>query len=156
MTTTTTGCRRLLTSGTTVLALLLLILGTVLMHSVIGADEHAAHTGTAIGVSNGGHTTDEHAALGSFAGNAAAPTRATVPVLTAMGVGSAGPRELMCAGMGMACVIVIALFAWALHPVRAGGLLHLLARLIALAAQVPRRVAVPRPPSLTALQILRT
>ncbi len=36
-----------------------------------------------------------------------------------------------------------------------GGVLHLIARLLALADRLPRRIAAPKPPSLTALQIIR-
>jgi len=151
MTSSTSGIRRLLTTSTAVLALLLLVLGTVLMHSVIGHStaEHTMSSTTAMSV--------EHAHAHAHAeGLMAAASHSDVPVLTSMsGAGCDGLCGLMCSLMGMACIIVIALFAWAMLRPRTGGLLHLLARLIALAAHHARRVAVPRPPSLTALQIIR-
>ncbi len=46
----------------------------------------------------------------------------------------------MCSLMGMACALTIVLFGWVLLlRVRGGGVLHLLARLLALAAHVARR-----------------
>jgi len=149
MTTSMPGIRRLLTASTAVLALLLLVLGTVLMHSVVG------HTTAEHGMSaNAPSSTVDH--QHSAGGHADLASPVDVPVMTAVSdAGCGGLCELMCSLMGMACVIVIALFAWAMLRPRSGGLLHLLARLIALAAQLPHRVAVPRPPSLTALQIIR-
>ena len=149
MTSPTPGIRRLLITSTAVLALLLLVLGTVLMHSVIGHSTAEHGMGSSAAMST---LSNEHGAHG----HAAAVSHSDVPVMTAAADdGCAGICELMCSLMGMACVIVIALFTWAMLTARAGGLLHLLARLIALAAQLPRRIAVPRPPSLTALQIIR-
>ncbi|NUU28021.1 hypothetical protein HP467_07830 [Curtobacterium albidum] len=66
-----------------------------------------------------------------------------------------GLCALLCSLMGMACALTIALFTWALLRARTGGVLALLSRLLALAGRLPRRIAVPRPPSLTALQIIR-
>ncbi len=74
-------------------------------------------------------------------------------VLTDTGCDS-GLCALLCSLMGMACALTIALFTWALRA-RAGGVLALLSRLLALADRLPRSIAAPRPPSLTALQIIR-
>lgn len=170
---------RLVTTITAVLAMLLLVLGTILMHSTVGHDAHAAaSTGSA---SMAGHT--HHDAAAEAAGMAAigaAPSRAVVlaaastgprggvlaaastaprggvPTLTVLSpAGCGGLCELMCSLLGMACTIVLAVFAWVLLRRRCGGLLHLLARGLSLAAHRARALAPPRPPSLTALQIIR-
>jgi hypothetical protein len=75
-------------------------------------------------------------------------------VLTDAGCDS-GLCALMCSLMGMACALMIALFAWALLRARTGGVLALLSRLLALTDRLPRHIAAPKPPSLTALQIIR-
>ncbi|PCN46875.1 hypothetical protein Csp2054_14865 [Curtobacterium sp. 'Ferrero'] len=149
LTTTASPRRRLLLQATATLALLLLVGFTVLMHSMAGhaaGHEHpmAAPAATAEHslVAAAGH--DEHAA----------PVAAVMTVLTDAGCDS-GLCALMCSLMGMACALTIALFTWALLRVRTGGILYLLSRLLALADRLPRTIAPPRPPSLTALQIIR-
>jgi len=146
------GIRRLLTAGTAVLALLLLVLGAVLMHGVIGHSPTENSTSSAAALSDGhehGSDSRVHAS-----GARAQALYGETPVLTTVdSAGCDGLCGLMCSLMGMACIIVIALFAWTVLRPRAGGLLHLLPRLIALTTQLPRRVAVPRPPS--ALQVIR-
>jgi hypothetical protein len=126
--------------------LLLLVLGTVLMHSVMGHST-AEHT-----MSSTAGMSDSHAHADALM---VAASHSDGPVLTAVSdAGCDGLCGLMCSLMGMACIIVIALFAWVMLRPRTGEL-HLLARPIALAAHSARRVAAPRPPSLTALQIIR-
>ncbi|WXF92611.1 hypothetical protein WDV91_08520 [Curtobacterium flaccumfaciens pv. flaccumfaciens] len=86
-------------------------------------------------------------------GEHAAPAAAVLTVLTDAGCDS-GLCALMCSLMGMACALTIALFAWTLLRART-GVLALLSRLLALADRLPRHIAAPKPPSLTALQIIR-
>ncbi|MDP9736107.1 MULTISPECIES: hypothetical protein [unclassified Curtobacterium] len=147
--TTASPRRRLLLQPTATLALLLLVGFTVLMHSTAGhtaGHEHpmAAPAGTAEHSHVAAAGDDEHAA----------PVTAVMTVLTDTGCDSA-LCALMCSLMGMACALTVALFMWVLLRARTGGILYLIARLLALADRVPRRIAAPKPPSLTALQIIR-
>ncbi|MBT2502124.1 hypothetical protein [Curtobacterium sp. ISL-83] len=175
MTSSLPGLRRLLTASTAVLGLLLLVLGPMAMHSVMGqgtlerggmamTTTGHTHAGTAMDMTVHPHAgTPMDMAAHSHAGTAipasdhptAAVSHPDAPAMPAMPMGCDGLCGLLCSHTGMACLIVIVLFGWALLGPRPGGLLYLLARLVALASQVPRRVAVPRPPSLTALQIIR-
>ncbi|MCU0153740.1 MULTISPECIES: hypothetical protein [Curtobacterium] len=145
LTTANTTRRRLLLQATAVLALLLLVGFTVLMHSMLGHATTGEHAMTAM--------TAEHT-HSDAAEHAAAPAGAVVSVLSDAGC-DGGLCALMCSLMGMACALTIALFAWALLRTRNGGVLYVLARLLALGDRVARRVAAPKPPSLTALQIIR-
>ncbi len=149
LTTTTFPRRRLLLQATATLALLLLVGFTVLMHTMTGHTAGHEHSMTAPAVA-AEHT---HVATTSH-GEQASPATAAMSVLTDMGCDS-GLCALMCSLMGMACALTIALFTWALLRARAGGILALLSRLLALADRLPRRIAAPKPPSLTALQIIR-
>ncbi len=149
LTTTASPRRRLLLQTTAMLALLLLVGFTVLMHSMAGhtaAHEHstAAPTATA---EHGHVATAEH-------GEHAAPQTAMMTVLADAGC-DGGLCALMCSLMGMACALTITLFTWVLLRARTGGVLALLSRLLALAGRQPRRMAAPRPPSPTALQVIR-
>ncbi len=149
LTTTASPRRRLLLQAVATLALVLLVGFTVLMHSMAGhtaGHEHPMAAPAAIV----GHT---HAVRTSH-GEHAAPATAAMTVLTDAGC-DGGLCALLCSLMGMACALTIALFTWALLRARTGGVLALLSRLLALAGRLPRRIAVPRPPSLTALQIIR-
>ncbi|KTR02300.1 hypothetical protein [Curtobacterium luteum] len=150
LTTTASPRARLLLQATATLALLLLVGFTVLMHTMAGhtaSHEHSMAAPAAVSehshVAAAGH--DEHAV----------PVTAVLTVLTGVGCDS-GLCALMCSLMGMVCTLTIALFTWALLRARTGGILSLLARLLALADRLPRRIAAPQPPSLTALQISRT
>ncbi|WP_148286170.1 hypothetical protein [Curtobacterium sp. B8] len=149
LTTTTSPRRRLLLQATATLALLLLVGFTVLMHTMAGhtaGHEHSMAT-PAITAEHG------HGAAAGH-GEHVAPATAVLTVLTDAGCDS-GLCALMCSLMGMACALTIVLFTWALLRARTGGILALLARLLALADRLPRRIAAPRPPSLTALRIIR-
>lgn len=147
--TTASPRRRLLLQVTATLALLLLVGFTVLMHTMAGHVAGHEHPMAAPAV------TAEHThAVGTSHREHAAPAAAAMTVLTDAGCDS-GLCALMCSLMGMACALTIALFAWALLRARAGGVLALLSRLLALADRLPRRIAAPKPPSLTALQIIR-
>ena len=149
LTTATSPRRRLLLQATATLALLLLVGFTVLMHTMAGhtaGHEHSMAT-PAITAEHG------HVAAAGH-GEHVAPATAVLTVLTDAGCDS-GLCALMCSLMGMACALTIVLFTWALLRARTGGILALLARLLALADRLPRRIAAPRPPSLTALQIIR-
>ncbi|OII40417.1 hypothetical protein BIV02_06830 [Curtobacterium sp. MMLR14_014] len=148
LTTANTTRRRLLLQATAVLALLLLVGFTVLMHSMLGHATTGEHAMTAMTAE---HTHSDAAGHGA---DAAAPAGAVVSVLSDAGC-DGGLCALMCSLMGMACALTIALFAWALLRTRNGGVLYVLARLLALGDRVARRVAAPKPPSLTALQIIR-
>ncbi len=146
--TTASPRRRLLLQVTATLALLLLVGFTVLMHSMAGhtADhEHPMAAPT---------TSAEHSHVAVGHAEHPAPVTAVMTVLTDTGCDS-GLCSLMCSLMGMACALTVALFVWVLLRARAGGILYLLARLLALADRLPRRIAAPKPPSLTALQIIR-
>jgi len=149
LTTALTPRRRLLLQATAVLALLLLVGFTVLMHSMLGhgsSHDHAmAQPVTASAEQHPG--TDGHM-------HTAVPASTVMTVLSDAGC-DGGLCALMCSLMGMACALTIALSAWALLRARTGGILYVLARLLALADRVASRVAAPRPPSLTALQIIR-
>ncbi|MBT1621211.1 hypothetical protein KK101_00710 [Curtobacterium flaccumfaciens pv. oortii] len=149
LTTASTPRRRLLLQATAVLTLLLLVGFTVLMHSMLSRASSHDHTM----VTPRAASAEQHAATG-HATHAAAPASTVMTVLSDAGC-DGGLCALMCSLMGMACAVAIALFAWALLRARAGGILYLLARLLALADHVARRVAVPKPPSLSALQIIR-
>ncbi|PCN47732.1 hypothetical protein Csp2054_10175 [Curtobacterium sp. 'Ferrero'] len=149
MLTTATPRRRLLLQATATLALLLLVGFTVLMHSMAGHTAGHEHTmGSPASTAELGHV------AGPGHGEHAAPATTVMMILTDASCDS-GLCELMCSLMGMACALTIALFTWALLRVRTGGVLHLLSRLLALADRLPRTIAPPRPPSLTALQIIR-
>jgi hypothetical protein len=144
--------RRLLLQVTATLALLLLVGFTVLMHSMLGhttGSEHAMTTASSAMSAEHGHS-----APTGHAEHAAAPAGAAMTALSDAGC-DGGLCALMCSLMGMACALTIALFAWALLRARNGGVLYVLARLLALVDRVARRVATPKPPSLTALQIIR-
>lgn len=145
LTTTASPRRRLLLQVTATLALLLLVGFTVLMHTMAG-HEHPMAAPAA--------TTEHVHAVANRHGEHAAPAAAVLTVLTDAGCDS-GLCALMCSLMGMACALTIALFAWALVRARTGGVLALLSRLLALADRLPRHIAAPKPPSLTALQIIR-
>ena len=149
LTTTSTPRRRLLLQATAVLALLLLVGFTVLMHSMLGhASSHDHAMTTPVTASAKQHPgTDGHM-------HTAVPASTVMTVLSDAGC-DGGLCALMCSLMGMACALTIALFAWALLRARNGGILYVLTRLLALADRVASRVAAPRPPSLTALQIIR-
>jgi hypothetical protein len=149
--TTKASRRRLLLQVTATLALLLLVGFTVLMHSMLGhttGHEHAMNMSSSVAADH------PHGAVDGHAEHVAAPAGAVVTVLSDAGC-DGGLCGLMCSLMGMACALTIALFTWALLRARAGGVLYLLARLLALADRLPRRIAAPKPPSLTALQIIR-
>ncbi|MDM7889229.1 hypothetical protein QUG98_12295 [Curtobacterium sp. RHCJP20] len=149
LTTTASPRRRLLLQATATLALLLLVGFTVLMHTMAGHTASHGHPMSAPAV------TAKHSHVAAVGHDEhAAPTTAVMTVLTNSGC-DGGLCALMCSLMGMACALTIALFAWELLRARTGGVLALLSRLLALAGQLPRRIAAPRPPSLTALQIIR-
>jgi hypothetical protein len=149
LTTTATPRRRLLLQATATLALLLLVGFTVLMHTMAGHTDGHEHPMAAPAA-----TTEHVHAVGNRHGEHAAPAAAVLTVLTDAGCDS-GLCALMCSLMGMACALTIALFAWALLRARTGGVIALLSRLLALADRLPRHIAAPKPPSLTALQIIR-
>ncbi|WIB25706.1 hypothetical protein [Curtobacterium sp. MCSS17_015] len=150
LTTASTPRRRLLLQATAVLALLLLVGITVLMHSMLGHASSHDHAMTAPVTA----AAEQHHGAASDAEHAVAPAGPMMTVLSDAGC-DGGLCALMCSLMGMACALTIALFAWVLLRARSGGILYVLARLLALADPVARRVAVPRPPSLSALQIIR-
>lgn len=141
--------RRLLLQATATLVLLLLVGFTVLMHTMAGYTAGHEHPMAAAAVA----TQHSHVEVGGR-NKHVAPDTAVMTVLTDAGCDS-GLCALMCSLMGMACALTIALFMWALLRARTGGILCLLARLLALADRLPRHIAVPEPPSLTALQIIR-
>ncbi|WP_022906545.1 hypothetical protein [Curtobacterium sp. B18] len=152
---TTSPRRRLLLQVTATMALLLLIGFTVLMHTMAGHTADPEHPMTAPTAAM-----EHHPAAATSHTAATGHAQDVVPAVAVMNVLSdagcdGGLCALMCSLMGMACMLTIALFAWVLLRARSGGVLHLLARLLALAAHVARRVAAPRPPSLSALQIIR-
>lgn len=151
----TSSHRRLLLQVTATVALLLLVGFTVLMHTMAGhtADHEQPMTAPTAAM-------EHHPAAATSHTAAAGHTQDMVPAVAVRAVLSdagcdGGLCALMCSLMGMACMLTIALFAWVLLRARSGGVLHLLARLVALATHVARRIPVPRPPSLSALQILR-
>ncbi|MGU3411475.1 hypothetical protein ACLBWP_15310 [Microbacterium sp. M1A1_1b] len=149
--TTNAPHRRLLLQATATVALLLLVGFTVLMHSMLGhttGHEHAMTMSSSVAADQ------PHGAGDGHAEHVAAPAGAVMTVLSAAGC-DGGLCALMCSLMGMACALTIALFAWALLRARNGGVLYVLARLLALADRVARGIAAPKPPSLTALQIIR-
>ena len=150
LTTANTTRRRLLLQATAVLALLLLVGFTVLMHSMLGHATTGDHAMTAPSAMTAEHT---HSDAAGHDGHAAAPAGAVMSVLSDAGC-DGGLCALMCSLMGMACALTIALFAWTLLRART-GVLALLSRLLALADRLPRHIAAPKPPSLTALQIIR-
>ncbi|UWD84243.1 hypothetical protein NY057_08385 [Curtobacterium flaccumfaciens] len=149
LTATASPRRRLLLQVLATLALLLLVGFTVLMHTMAGHTAGHEHPMAAPAA-----TTEHVQAVGNRHGEHAAPAAAVLTVLTDAGCDS-GLCALMCSLMGMACALTIALFAWALLRARTGGVLALLSRLLALADRLPRHIAAPKPPSLTALQIIR-
>lgn len=150
MTTPPPTLRRVLTASTAVFAMLLLVLGTILVQSVSGRGCGHAGDGTVAASSAALHVTPmTTAAAHDHAGAARADATA------GSGDGGDGLCALVCALLGMACVIVVVLLASAVLRRRTGGLLHLLARRTATAALHARRVAEARPPSLTALQVIR-
>lgn len=149
LTTTASPRRRLLLQATATLALLLLVGFTVLMHTTAGHTAGHEHPMAAPA------TTAEHGHIEPAShADSVAPVAAVVTALTDAGC-DGSPCALVCSLMGMACALTIVLFAWALLRARTGGILALLARLLALTDRLPRRTAAPRPPSLTALQIIR-
>ncbi|WJX99624.1 hypothetical protein [Curtobacterium sp. 458] len=152
---TTSPRRRLLLQVTATMALLLLVGFTVLMHTMAGHTADPEHPMTAPTAAM-----EHHPAAATSHTAATGHAQDVVPAVAVMNVLSdagcdGGLCALMCSLMGMACMLTIALFAWVLLRARSGGVLHLLAQLLALAAHVARRVAAPRPPSLSALQIIR-
>lgn len=153
--TTASPRRRLLLQVTATLALLLLVGFTVLMHTMAGhtADpEHPMTAPTAAMEHHPAAATSHTAATGHA--QDVVPAVAVKNVLSDAGC-DGGLCALMCSLMGMACALTIALFAWALLRARTGGVIALLSRLLALADRLPRHIAAPKPPSLTALQIIR-
>jgi hypothetical protein len=141
--------RRLLVQATATMALLLLVGFTVLMHTMTGRVAGCEHSMVAPAAAA------EHVHFATTGHDAhAAPAAEATTVFSDAGC-DGGLCALMCSLMRMACALSIALFAWVLLRARTGGVLHLLARLLALALRLPRCIAVPRPPSLTALQIIR-
>ncbi|WP_242089686.1 hypothetical protein ACRQ4B_02765 [Curtobacterium sp. SP.BCo] len=151
----TSSRRRLLLQVTATVVLLLLVGFTVLMHTMAGHTADHEHPMTAPTAAMEHHPA---AATGHTAATGHAqdmvPAVAVMNVLSDAGC-DGGLCALMCSLMGMACALTIVLFGWVLLRVRSGGVLHLLARLLALAAHVARRIPVPRPPSRSALQIIR-
>ncbi|MCS5521450.1 hypothetical protein [Curtobacterium flaccumfaciens] len=151
LTTANTTRRRLLMQATAVLALLLLVGFTVLMHSMLGHATTGEHSMSATSSMTAEHT---HGGTAAHDTHAAGPAGSVMTVLSDGGC-DGGLCALMCSLMGMACALTITLFAWALLRARTGGVLYVLARLLALVDRVARRVATPKPPSLAALQIIR-
>ncbi len=149
LTTTASPRRRLLLQLTATLALLLLVGFTVLMHTMAG---HAA--GHEHPMAARAATVEHTHVVATDHGEHAAPAAAVMTVLSDAGC-DGGLCALMCSLMGMACALTIALFTWVLLRARTGGILALLSRLLAIADRVPRHIAAPKPPSLTALQIIR-
>ncbi|MDP4332412.1 hypothetical protein Q7F20_03445 [Curtobacterium sp. A7_M15] len=158
---TTSPRRRLLLQVTATVALLLLVGFTVLMHTMAGHAADHEHPMTAPTAAMEHHPTAATGPIAATGHTAAADdTEHAVPAIAAMAVLTdagcdGGLCALMCSLMDMTCMLMIVLFAWVLLRARSGGVLHLLARLLALAAHVARRIPVPRPPSLSALQIIR-
>ncbi|MBM7803339.1 hypothetical protein JOE58_002590 [Curtobacterium luteum] len=152
---TTSPRRRLRLQVTATVALLLLVGFTVVMHTMAGhtADHENPMTAPTAAIEHHPAAATSHTAAADDTEHAV-PAIAVMAVLTDAGC-DGGLCALMCSLMGMACMLTIALFAWVLLRARSGGVLHLLARLLALAAHVARRIAVPRPPSRSALQIIR-
>ncbi|WP_182066530.1 hypothetical protein [Curtobacterium sp. ME12] len=152
---TTSPRRRLLLQVTATVALLLLVGFTVLMHTMAGhtADHEHPMTAPTAAMEHHPAAATSHTVAADDAEHAV-PAIAVMAVLTDAGC-DGGLCALMCSLMGMACMLTIALFAWVLLRARSGGVLHLLARLLALAAHVARGISVPRPPSRSALQIIR-
>jgi hypothetical protein len=149
LTTSTAPRRRLLLQVTAMLALLLLLGFTALMHSMVSESTSHQHS-----MASTSATTGHMHGAATTTGAAAASPGPEITMLTAAGCDN-GLCALMCSLMGMACALTIAVFAWVLLRRRNLGTLYILARLLALADLVARRVAVPKPPSLTALQIIR-
>ena len=152
----TTARRRLLMQATATVALLLLVGFTLLMHSMVG---HAGGHSYPMSAASSASVSMQHqqaVTQHEHASDHGAPVAAAGTAMTAVNDASDSDLcALMCSLVGMACTLTIALFAWVLVRDRSGGVLHLLARLLALAAHVPRSLAIPRPPSLSALQIIR-
>jgi hypothetical protein len=150
LTTANTTHHRPLMRVSAAVMLLLLVGFTVLMHSMASTASSAEHS-MAVTMSTTAAQDFSAAGHAVHSANEGSPTTA-LPSDTGCDGGLCG---LMRSLLGMACVLTIALFAWSLLRPRAGGILYILARLLALADRVARRVAVPKPPSLSELQIIR-
>lgn len=140
--------------GVAVLMTFLMILGAVLMHTLMGHTEHAE---AMPGMSN---SITQSADVGA-AEHSAAHTQLESTAATPMSVLSGGVSDcgglcaMICSLMGMACLVVLVLFAIAWLRRRTTRALFALSKALAVAPMWARGVIPRRPVSLTALSVLR-
>ncbi|KQQ28637.1 hypothetical protein [Frondihabitans sp. Leaf304] len=144
--------------GIAVLMTFLMILGAVLMHTLMG---HTAHSETMPGMTtsttaSSGMGTVEHSAGHAHSSHGAAAATGTVTSVLSNGVSDCGGLcAMICSLMGMACLMVLVLFAIAVLRGRTTRALYALSKLLAM-APIWARGVIPRPPvSLAALSVIR-
>lgn len=139
-----------------VLMTVLLILGAILMHTLMGHTEHAqAMPGmTAASIIGDSPAAADPAEYGSAA--SAAAELASARSFLSEGVSDCGGLcAMICSLMGMACLMVLVLFAIAWLRGRSTSTLHTLSKTVAAAPLWACGVIPRRPVSLTALSIIR-
>ncbi len=134
----------LLRAAIAVLVIVATMTGAVLMHSMIGPNRASIASSTAA-MRISSHT--EHTAA-----QASSTMTAVIPGTT---VTCAGMCERLCGLMGMACVMVLILFAiaWVRRP--SSKMLFLLSHALSVAPAFARTAVPRRTPSLSALSVIR-
>lgn len=140
--------------GIAVLMTFLMILGAVLMHTLMGHAEHAAAMPSMS--SSMAEVADLHAVGHSSDHTHAASAAAASPSVLTGGVSDCGGLcAMICSLMGMACLMVLVLFAIAWLRKRISRALFSDSKTLAFSPARARGVILRRPVSLTALSIIR-
>lgn len=126
--------------GTAVVLILLLVGSALLMHTLAG------HTSTHTSTASHSHET--------AAAHSTSVTPAPSAALTSAD-DCGGLCAMLCAIMGMACLMVLALFAWSLLRRTGNRALFVLSRALSAAAVLPRLVLPRAAPDLAQLSIIR-
>lgn len=126
--------------GTAVVLILLLVGSALFMHNLAG------HTSTHVSATSHPHET------------VVAHSTSVVPAPSAVLTSAddcGGLCEMLCAVMGMACLMVLARFAWSLQRGTGSRALFVLSRALSAAAVLPRLVLPRAAPDLAQLSIIR-
>lgn len=145
--------------GIAVLMTFLMILGAVLMHTLMGHADHGSAMPAMGSTASTSHemAADHHAPAVEATGQHAVTTSVAAATATlSAGVSDCGGLcAMICSLMGMACLMVLVLFAVAWLRGRTNRALFVVSKALAMTAVWARGVIPRRPVSLTALSIIR-
>jgi hypothetical protein len=146
--------------GIAVLMTFLMILGAVLMHTLMGHTDHGSAMpamGSTVSTSHDMADDHHHASAVEAPGQhvAVSSVAAATPTLSAGVSDCGGLCAMICSLMGMACLMVLVLFAVAWLRGRMNRALFVVSKALAMTAVWARGVIPRRPVSLTALSIIR-